>query len=273
MKQILILAAITIGFQAFSQELPRKSAKAEIEQVVGLNSIEIAYSRPSVNDRIIFGELVPYGEVWRLGANQSTKIEIEYPIFINGQKLDTGTYAIYAIPTKNQWNVVFNTDHKQWGSNDYDPKKNVLEYTAAVSANQHTESFTISFESVNETSAILSFAWAQVKVSIPFTTETLKAVEEGIEAAIAEGEDLARVYSRAADYFNDEGDVTKAEMYLDKSLQIEKSYYNVFLQAQMMKDKDLKGAIKLAEEAAALAEKAEKENWARYIKKNIEEWK
>jgi len=272
MKQIFLLTVLFIGFQTYAQQLPRKSAKAEVGQVIGLTNIEIEYSRPNVNDRVIFGELVPYDEVWRLGANEPTKIRIDYPIYINFQKLDTGTYAIFAYPLENQWTVMFNTDHKQWGANDFHPDKNVLEYAAAVNISDHTESFTIGFESVKETSAILVFEWDNVKVSVPFVTETEKAVEAGISEAIAKGDDLARVYSRAADYFLDEGETDKAKGYLEKSLAIERSYFNVFLEASMLKDEDLKAAVKLAEEAAELAEKAEKENWARYIRENIEKW-
>lgn len=272
MKTLLTILSIALITNVWSQNLPQKSPRATVEQLVGLTNVSINYSRPSVIGRAIFGELVPFGKVWRLGANQPTKITLSYPIEINNQKLDSGSYAIYAIPSVNQWKVVFNTNYKQWGSNDYDPEKNVLEYTTAVNGNEHTESFTISFESVNETSANLVFEWSNAKVSVPFTTETLKAVEAEIDEAVQKGEELGKVYSTAADYFNDEGDVEKAKMYLEKSLAIERSYYNVYLQADMMKGEDLKGALKLAEEAAKLADEAKKEGWAKYIRRKSGEW-
>ena len=161
MKTILTVLSIVLISNAWTQELPRKSARATVEQRVGLTDISINYSRPNANGRVIFGDLVPYNEVWRLGANQPTNITLTYPIQINNQKLDTGTYAIFAIPMKNQWKIVFNTNYKQWGSNSYDDKNNVLEYTTAVNINEHTESFTISFESVNVSSAIIAFEWDQ----------------------------------------------------------------------------------------------------------------
>ena len=273
MKTILTILSVALTALVFAQQLPRKSARATVEQKVGLTDISINYSRPNVNNRVVFGDLVPYNEVWRLGANQPTKITLSYPIQINNQTLDTGTYAIFAIPMANQWTFVFNSDHKQWGASDYDPKKNVLEYTTAINSSEHTESFTIGFEAVNETSAILAFEWGQIKVSIPFTTETLLAVKDGIEAAVAKGDDLSRVYSRAADYYNDEGEIETAKGYLEKSLKIERSYYNVFLQAQMIKGEDIKEALKLADEASDLAEAAEKKNWVDYINKQSSEWK
>jgi tetratricopeptide (TPR) repeat protein len=273
MKYLALILGLLCISQSWSQQLPRKSSFSEVTQRVGLNDITIAYSRPNVNNRVIFGELVPYGEVWRLGANQPTKIRIKEAIVINGQTLDTGYYAMFAVPEKNFWTVVFNTDTEQWGSNSYDEKKNVLSYQAAVNSNEHIESFSISFESVNESSAVIAMEWANVKVLVPFTTDTKAIVERGFDESIAKGEDLGRVYFNIADYYNDEGEIEKAKSFLEKSLAVETSYYNLFLKADMMKSEDLKGANKLAEEAAVLAEKAKKENWAGYIRRKAGEWK
>jgi len=272
MKTLLTILSIALITNSWAQQRPDKSGKATVEQRVGLTDLSIVYSRPNVNNRVIFGELVPYNEVWRLGANQPTTMTLSYPITINNQVLDSGTYAVFAMPSANQWTVVFNQDHEQWGSNKYDPKKNVLEYTTAVNANSHTESFTIAFEAVNETSAIMTFAWDKTKVSVPFTTETLQAVQAEFDAAIAKGENLGSVYSKAASYFNNEGDIDAAKGYLKKSLEIERNYSNVFLAAVMMKDEDLKGALKLVDEAAELAVEGGKEGWAKYILEKTQEW-
>lgn len=273
MKTILLIAALSLSTNiGFTQELPKKSAKSEIEQKVGLTEVEIEYSRPNVNGRTIFGDLVPFGEVWRLGANEPTTISIDFPISINGQVIDTGEYAMFAIPEKNYWNVVLNTDTKQWGAGNYDPTKNIFEYQAAVSSCQFTETFTISFDNVNEYGAILSMKWATTQVNIPFTTNTKKAVELSIEGAIKKGENLEKVYYNAADYAIDLEDYKKAEELINKSLAIERAYYNVFLLAQIKKETNIKEAKKLADEAAELAAKAEKARWAEYIKKSSSEW-
>jgi len=273
MKYLALILGLLCVNQSWSQQLPRKSSFSEITQRVGLNDITIAFSRPNVNNRVIFGDLVPYGEVWRLGANQPTKIRIQEAIAINGQKLDTGYYAMFAVPEKNYWTVVFNTDTEQWGSNAYDETKNVLSYQAAVNSNGHVESFSISFESVDESSAVIAMEWANVRVMVPFTTDTKATVERGFDEAIAKGEDLGRVYFNIADYYNDEGQIEKTKSFLAKSLEVETSYYNLYLKADLMKSEDLKEAKKLAEEAALLAEKAEKDGWAGYIRRKVGEWK
>ena len=272
MKTFFTILSIVLVANCWAQQRPDKSGRATVEQRVGLTDISIVYSRPNVNNRVIFGELVPYNEVWRLGANQPTTLTLSYPIQINNQVLDSGTYAIFALPSSNQWTVVFNTDYEQWGSRKYDSAKNVLEYTTAVNTISHIESFTIGFEAVNETSAIMTLAWDKTKVSIPFTTNTRLAVQEEFDSAIAKGENLGAVYSRAANYFNNEGEVEVAKDYLEKSLKIERNYSNVFLAAVMMKDDDLKGALKLVDEAAKLAVEGGKEGWAKYILEKTGEW-
>lgn len=274
MKKILLLAAVLMTSVAFAQDLPRKSSMGSVSQKVGLNTIEINYSRPSANNRVLFGDVVPYGEVWRLGANEPTTITLSEPIFIDGKKVEAGEYAVFAIPSKNYWTVVFNTDTKQWGSSAYDPAKNVVEYTAAVNQGAHTETFCISFDNVTADAAVLSFSWGTTNVKVPFTTETGKAVEASIQQAIDKGENLARVYYNAADYMHENGEKERAQEYLDKSLKIERSYYNVFLKAQHVADAgDKAKAVKLGTEAAEMAKKADKKGWADYILRNVNDWK
>lgn len=272
MKTSLLLAIVLIAGSAFSQVLPKKSTKSKIEQMVGLNEISVEYSRPNANGRVIFGDLVPYGEVWRLGANEPTKIDIKYPISINSQKLDTGSYAVFAIPKKNSWTIVFNTDTEQWGAMEYDSEKNVLEYSAAVNSCEHEETFTVAFENVEESSAVLAMRWSTVEVKVPFTTNTTEVVDQNIATAIEKGEDLAKVYYRAADFYFDRDDLDKAKENLNKSMAIERDYYNVFLEASIQHKEGDSAAKKTAEEAAKLAEKAEKQRWADYIRRDSAEW-
>lgn len=256
----------------FAQNLPKKSSKAEIEQMIGLTEVEIAYSRPNVNGRTIFGDLVPFGEVWRLGANEATTIEFDYPISMNGQMIDTGTYALFVIPEKNNWKIMVNSVANQWGSNGYDATKDVIQFNVPVMTCDFTESFTIEFSNVNENGAVLTFKWETTEVSIAITTDTKKIVENNINEAINKGENLQKVYYNAADYALDMGDMTKAKELIDKSLAIERSYYNVFFLAELSKETDIKTAKKLGLEAIDLAKKAKKDNWAGYIERSISEW-
>lgn len=272
MKYIVSILMLNVASMIFAQNLPKKSSKAEIEQIIGLTEVEISYSRPNVNGRTIFGDLVPYGEVWRLGANEATTIEFDYPISINGQSLDTGSYALFVVPEKNNWKIMVNSVSEQWGSNSYDASKDVLQLSAPVTTCDFTESFTIEFNNVNENGAVLTFKWETTQVNVSITTDTKKIVESNLNEAIQKGENLQKVYYNAADYALDNGDMTKAKDLIEKSLAIERSYYNVFFLAELTKETDVKTAKKLGQEAIDLAKKAQKDNWAGYIEKSISEW-
>jgi hypothetical protein len=134
--------------------------------------VKVTYGRPHKKDRVIFGELVPYGQVWRTGANEATEITVTRDILVNGVRLAAGTYTIFTIPERDGWKVIFNSELGQWGAYNYNPDKNVLVADAAVS---HTEvvyePFTIEFQ-LQDTKANLLMMWDTTKASI-----TLEFVE------------------------------------------------------------------------------------------------
>ncbi len=273
MKQVLFtLIAISASF-AFGQAMPKQSPAGTVNQTIGLNELSIMYSRPSAKGRDIFGDLVSYGDVWRLGANECTKFTCSKAIMIGENELPAGTYGMFAIPMKNQWKIIFNSDSKQWGSYDFDPAKNVLTYTAASITSTHTETLSISVENLMPSSANIVIRWDKVMVSIPFTTDTPAAVKMEIETALDKGEDLAKVHYNTADYYMDIDDMDAVNSHLTKSLSIERAYYNVFMKAKLIAEEDPKAAKKLADEAIKLAEKAEKEGWANHIKGKSADWK
>ncbi|NQY67398.1 MAG: DUF2911 domain-containing protein, partial [Flavobacteriales bacterium] len=120
-----LFSTIAMALMLFSsvsqaQYLPRPSQWTELKQVIGVTSIDIKYSRPNVKGREIWGELVKYGEVWRLGANESTIFTTQFDIEINGEKLAKGSYSVYAFPGEKEWKLSFNTYTKGWGGVDYD---------------------------------------------------------------------------------------------------------------------------------------------------------
>lgn len=272
MKQLLSLLITATSFFGFSQQLPKVSQKSTVNQTIGLNEISINYSRPNVNGRTIFGDLVPYGEVWRLGANECTQFTCSEDLSIGDATLPAGTYGVFATPQKNQWKIHFNSESEQWGSYNYDPAKTVLSYTAARITASHTETMSISFENLMESSATLVIRWSDVMICVPFTTDTKKAVEKEIKAAIAKGENLAKVHYNAASYYEDINDVDAMNMHLNKSLELERGYYNVFMKAQLMAKEDRRAARQLADEAIALAEKANKQDWVGHMTRLSKDW-
>lgn len=146
---------------------PRASPNAGAMQTIGTTMVMVHYSRPSVNDREIFGGLVPYDEVWRTGANESTAISFSGDVEIGGQALAAGTYGLFTIPGEDEWTVIFNRTAEQWGAMSYDAAQDALRATATpMTAASPQEQFQISFQDVTDESATMVLAWDDVRVPV-----------------------------------------------------------------------------------------------------------
>lgn len=274
-KLLLILAAGLFGYTANAQDLPKPSPLAKMEQMVGLTNISVEYSRPSKKGRTIFGDLVPYDQIWRLGANASTKITTTTDITIQGKALKAGTYSVLAIPNVDIWTLVFNTDLELRGTGNYDAKKNVLEVKSkVVKIDESVETFSIAINNVTHQSAMLSFEWENTKVDFAIGVETNKIAEANIQAALKKGEDLDQVYYKAASfYYNTFGEDKKALTNITKGLNVKQGHALQFLRAQILMDQGHKEeAIKYAKKAYQLAEEADSKGWADYIQGTIDAW-
>lgn len=161
----LINLSTTVMAQDRGNDEARVSPNAGVSQTIGTTKVSITYGRPSVNDREIFGGLVPYGEVWRTGANESTAITFSDDVMIEGQKVEAGTYSLYTIPGKDQWTIILNSK-LSWGT-QYDKSQDVLRVTTTPKEGQHVEQFMIYFEEVTNSSAECVLHWKNTKV--PFT--------------------------------------------------------------------------------------------------------
>ncbi len=275
-KIIFLLAASLIAKTGISQELPQPSPFSKVEQTVGLTNIAVEYSRPSVKGRTIFGDLVPYGEVWRVGANKCTQFTASSDITFGGTEVKSGTYAMFAIPGKSgEWEVVLNSETEQWGAGDYDASKNVA--SAKVKANtsaSFNETFTIAVNNVKNDGAELHIMWDKTAVAIPLGVNTQKIAMKNIEMAIKEGTDLDKVYNRAAGYYKNSLKDNKTAMdYIAKGLKVKETHNLYFMQAQILMDEGKKDeGLKMAKKALDLATKAESKGWMNYIEENITEW-
>jgi len=280
MKSIYaFLTLLIVANFATAQDLPKLSPLSKSEHVVGLNKISLQYSRPSVRDRVIFGDLVPYNEIWRLGANEPTRIICSHEMIFGAagseQILPADTFAIFAFPSEDKnWKIVFNTNYQQWGSGSYDSTKNVVTLTIKAVENAKTETLLIDINDVTTSSAAIIIAWDKLKITIPFKVNTDKTAQANIDAAIKEAKDLDKVYSSAANYyFATKNDMAKANEYVDLSIGIKKSHTNLFLKARILYAKgDKKEAVKLANEAKDLAIEAKSQGWIDYITETLDEW-
>ncbi len=275
-KLSLFLFAGLLSSTLIAQELPKPSPLGNSSQVVGLTEVSVEYSRPSAKGRTIFGELVPYNELWRLGANSCTKFTSSTDITINEQELPAGTYAMFATPSENgMWTIDFNSNTKQGGTADYDAKLNVLSVKAKSMENSFNETFTIEFNNLTANSGVISIKWEKTRVDIPFTVNTAKLAQKNIDEAIKKGENLDQVYYQAASYsFNTLNEKEKAIKYLDKSLAIKESHSALFLKASILQSDGKKAeALKTAEKALKMANEAGSKGWAAHIENTIKKWK
>lgn len=162
---LLSFLSTTAFAQERGNEKPRMSPNATVSQTIGTTDITITYGRPAVNDRTIFGDLVPYGEVWRTGANESTALVISDDVSIEGNHLEAGTYSLYTIPGKEEWTIIINSN-LSWGT-QYDKSKDVLRFTVEPQQANHIERLLFFFEDVDTESATVVLHWETTKV--PFT--------------------------------------------------------------------------------------------------------
>ncbi len=159
-------AGVPMDMPARATDEARVSPNALLGQTIGTTNVFISYGRPSVRDRVVFGELVPYGEVWRTGANEATVIHVAGDVTVEGQRLPAGTYGLFTIPGEETWTVIFNGGSEQWGSFNYDESQDVLRVEVAPEAGAKTELMTFGFENVTETSADLVLSWDEVRVPV-----------------------------------------------------------------------------------------------------------
>lgn len=183
MKKLLITALLAISVSAYSQfTLPAASPRQKVEQQFSMSKITVDYGRPGVKGRKIFGDLVPFGKVWRAGANSSTKITFEQSVNFGGKTVSAGTYGLFVIPTEKEWKVILNKDSQQWGAYTFDEKQNVVDVTVPVQKlAEKQEWFEIELNPVDDNSVNLVMKWDFTKVELPLKTGKPETVSKIVE--------------------------------------------------------------------------------------------
>jgi len=161
-----ILLALPATAQERANEEVRASPNAAVAQTIGMTDVMVTYGRPSVRDRDIFGDLVPYDAIWRTGANEATTISFSDDVMIEGESLAAGTYSLYTIPGEDEWTVIFNSVAEQWGAYDYDEGNDVLRVMASPEASAFSELMTFSFDTVNDNEGTLVLHWDETAVPL-----------------------------------------------------------------------------------------------------------
>ncbi len=271
-KVIAFVIAVGLSFSINAQvETPQPSPISKLEQKVGLTDVTVEYSRPGVKGRTVFGDLVPYGKMWRTGANKNTTITFSDDVVIGKKTLKSGTYAIFATPNKETWDIVFYTNTENWGTPENWDESNVAA-KATVKAHQtpfNVESFTIDINNLTNEGATLDMMWEKTYVAVPFTVPTDALTSATIDKVMA-GPSVNDYYNAAVYYLNSGKDLNKAKEWIDKAVELrEKPAFWHIRQQSLIYAKlgDTKGAIKAAKRSLELATTAGN---SAYIKMNTE---
>ncbi len=248
MKKILTTLAILAVFAAGAQELPQPSPSTHLEQRVGLTDITLDYSRPSVNGRVIFGDLVPFGSHWRAGANQNTKVTFSKPVTIAGTQVAAGTYSLSMIPNKGAWTVILNTKTDMWGVDGYSQEDDVLRTEVTPQSIPSVETMRLSLENISVSKAEIVLDWSDVRIALPVELNTMELAMANIDAAIAAEPENWRVYRNAANFYNQNNiELAKALTYMEKVIELNPdNWYNYYLYAQVLAKNDRKKEAKKA---------------------------
>ncbi len=278
MKKFIIIASIGLGM--FSEgtaqvNMPAPSPGQTIIQDFGLGKIELIYSRPGIKGRQVFGEnseLVPLGKPWRTGANAATKIHFSDNVSFGGKAIDTGTYVIYTIPNKTEWDIVLSKGTTYPGSDGFKESDDILHYKAAVvSIKEKIETFTMQFANLKNESCELHLRWANTDVAVPITTNIKDRIRAQMETAL-QGE--KKPYFQAASFYYDyDKNYTKALEYINKATEENPKAYFMFLQkARIQKAMgDKAGAKESALKTIELAKEAKNADYENFGNKLLKQ--
>ncbi|MFY0672951.1 MAG: DUF2911 domain-containing protein [Bacteroidia bacterium] len=276
MKNLLPLLMMFLAGTVLAQELPQPSPAAKVEQTVGLTQIDIVYSRPGAKGRTIFGDLVPYNEIWRTAANKATAVTFSQDITFGGKEVKAGTYSLFTVPGEKEWTVMLNTETELWGAGNYNEENEVASVKVkSAKTGDYYETFTISFDNLTDESANMNIVWENTKVSVKIGVDTEAAAWANVESAIVEAEGSWRVYTRAADYAARSGkNLDKAIEWTEKSLAMNDYWWTYWVQAEVYAaKKDYKSAQKSLKKSIALGEEIEGWGYGERLNKLMEDYK
>jgi hypothetical protein len=278
MKKTLTSIALILGLtlSAGAQlQTPKASPLAKLEQRVGLTDIKIEYSRPGKNNRTVFGDVVPFNEVWRTGANENTKITTSDALIFGKDTLKPGTYAIFTKPAADSWELIFYADATNWGTPEkWEETKVVLRTKAMVTVLPSVvETFTISLDNLENESASLNFTWDKTTVSFPFSLLTAQRTLANIKKVMA-GPSAGDYYGAATYYYTNKIDLKQALEWVDKAIAGNPTaFYMYRTKANIQKELgDKKGAKETAKAGLIVAEKANNKGYIQILTALIEEY-
>ncbi|QYO68102.1 DUF2911 domain-containing protein [Leptolyngbya sp. 7M] len=281
-KFAVVVSLFSIGIAAQVQ-LPRESQRQEVVQTVGDATIRVVYHRPNVKGRKIWDGLVPYGKVWRAGANEATLFEFSRDVTVNGQPLPAGKYSFHVIPESREWTLIFNKDDGQWGSFSYDAAKDALRVRSSIEKALFTESLTYTFGKVDPDGVDVYLIWENVQV--PFRIgignihgRILSQIREGLAGKTgAERVPLLNQFANYVATFKLKDHLDEALTNIDASIAARETFSNNYTKARLMAEKgNYREAVRLGEKALEMGPAATppaNPNFLDLIRTTVAEWK
>lgn len=266
--------ALTVPSQLWAQNqtpglnLFRVSPQAKIAQRLGVTDIKIVYHRPGVNEREIWGTVVPYGQVWRTGANENTLITFSHDVTIEGESLPAGTYGLHSLPGEEEWQIIFSNDTTAWGSFSYDESRDALRVAVKPEQGPHVERMSFTFDAPDNESTTVSIRWADLrvpfKVAVDADAQTYAAIQnqlKGLAQFSWQGWNQAANWAlQVEDHFEE------AIGWADQSIQIEERFDNLFTKVQLLeKTGETAQAAEIMKGALAMANAGQLHNYARQL--------
>lgn len=293
MKLSFLILCFLVSFSAFSQqegqvndiskeeeklELPRKSSTSTLTQDIGLTEFFVRYGRPSVKGRKkhIWGELVPYGKVWRAGANEATTIEFSSDVKINGRPLKKGKYAIFVIPQKKgDWTFIFNTAIDSWGKEDYNEANDVLRVNATVEKSTFQETLAYDFDKILENEGTFILRWECKLARITIQVNTIEEARKNIATALEKYPNDWQVLVRSAAYYkNEKLELRQALEWANQAIKLKNDHYLPYwVKSEILAlENDYKGAIESAKKALEAGKDDTGFIYAQTIQSQIDMW-
>jgi tetratricopeptide (TPR) repeat protein len=250
----VVLAAVpcVAGAQSFVLDLPLPSQRAEISQRIGITDVTINYHRPLVNSRKVWGDLVPYGKVWRAGANENTTITFSDAVIVEGKPLDKGTYGLHMLPNADEWTIIFSKNSTSWGAFTYDEKEDALRVTVKPKSAELHNALTYDFDELKPDSAVIELEWEKLAVPFKVSVDVHQVVDASLKKQLRNLSQYTWIsWDDAANYLLTEKiENDEALRLANKSIEIEDRFDN-----EMTKSKAL-AALGRKEDAAVALRKA-----------------
>lgn len=251
---LLLCSFITINAQQ-NLTTPQASQKASVSQRVGLTDIIVNYHRPAVNNRTVWGGIVPYDQVWRAGANENTTISFSTDVMVENKKVAAGTYGLHMIPTKNLWTIIFSNDNAAWGSFFYNEKNDAVRFTVTPVASDFQEWLSYSFDQLSATATTLTLKWEKLSIPIKIEVDVNQTVIAsmgkeltGIPGFFWQGWNQIALYALTNNY-----NLEKASVWVEKSIGINKNLTNLMTKSLILESMGKsQEAEKIKNEAFAL---------------------